>query len=113
MAETYCEAFLLAADLAAALHVRDIKKLPGPWELRIDANWRIAVNGHGHEIRVAPAECMEVTIPPFAMAVWWNGWLAGLLTPFAGTIVAHPSGQGASEDALILALQAAIESVAA
>lgn len=109
----FCEAFSVIADLAAALDVHDISQLPGAWEYRVDDNWRIAVNGHTTELSVAPAGCMEVTIPQFAAVVWWNGWLAGLLTPYGGTIVQHPSGEGASEDALIAALRKATTEAAA
>jgi hypothetical protein len=50
---------------------------------------------------------MDVTLQPYHAAAWWNGWLAGLLTPFDGSIAAHPTG--ANEDALIAALRKARE----
>ena len=100
-----CEMFLEMSRLAEADGVCPIDDLPGCWERKVDANWWVAVNCTKVERRSEPPGCMEVTLKPYHAAVWWNGWIAGLVTPYNGCIAANPDG--ANEDALIAALQAA------
>lgn len=99
------EAMCLVTELAAALHVQNIKKLPGPWIHKIDEHWTIALNGTSQKQEATPPHCMTVELEQFHMAVWWNGWLAALLTPFDGTFAA---GSKANEDTFCEAVKAAI-----
>lgn len=96
------------AELAHVLGVRNIKAFPGAWYRRIDDKWEVATNGHDKPIDVEPPGCMKATIDPYHTAVWYNGWLAGLMTPFGGIIAA---GEGANEDTFIAALDKAIAGV--
>lgn len=97
-------AFMAATDLALALGAERIDRLPGAWVHSVDGNWTIAINGHGKAVQCEPLDCVAIDIPPFHMAVWWNGFIAGLLTPFTGTLAA---GDLANEDTFIAALKAA------
>lgn len=98
------EAFTRVCDLALALGVKSIKDLPGCWEYQVDEHWWIAVNGHNGATRCAKG----ADVPPFRCYVEFNGWPAGIIDPYGGTIVA---GEAANEDAFIAALDKAIEAV--
>lgn len=101
-----CDVVALIAELAFALGVCPLNAHPRPWVHRVDDHWTIAANAQKATMRVEPHGCMEAELPPFHMAVWWNGWLAGILAPDGGPIAAHP--EGANEDRLIADLKAAI-----
>jgi hypothetical protein len=49
---------------------------------------------------------MAVPVERFEVAFWFNGWLAGALSPFGGTLAA---GQAANIDTLAEALRLAIK----
>jgi hypothetical protein len=104
-----CDAFSLIADLALAHGALGINKLPGCWVHKVDEHWTLAVNAHPAPVDVTPDGTMGAEVPPFTAAVWWHGWLAGLIGPGGGSIAAHP--EGANEDRLIADLQAAIAKV--
>ena len=97
-----------ALELARALDVRDIVHRPGCWEHQVDGHWAIAVNPHREPCPAGaePAR-MQVDVPPGVLAVWFNGWLAGLVWLDGGGEIAV--GEAANEDTLIAALQAATE----
>ena len=95
-----------ALELGSALGVEAINKLPGAWVCVVDERWTIAINGHREEVECKPEGTMGAPVPGFGMAVWWHGWLAGLIGPGGGGLAAHP--EGASEDRLIAALEARI-----
>ena len=88
------------ANLAEAMGVSHINKLPGLWECKIDEKWSVKVNGH--------AETVE-NLPPYRCLVEYNGWPAGVVSPFDGVIAA---GVDANEDALIKAIRKKIKLVA-
>ena len=90
------QAFAIVTDLAKALGVAEINKIPGCWEHQIDDLWHITINGHRE-----PYD----GLPPYHMAVRFNGWPAGVLNPFYGVIA---SGEAANEDDFISAVKAAI-----
>ncbi|HEY3492668.1 MAG TPA: hypothetical protein VGK43_06925 [Solirubrobacterales bacterium] len=94
-------AYMAAVDLALSLGHQQIANLPGAWEHRVDEHWTVAINGKEEAVEVEPDGCMRVKLEPYHLAVWWHGWLAGLLTPTAGALL------GADEDSLIAALKAA------
>jgi hypothetical protein len=91
--------FLAIADLAIALGEAPINKCDGCWEHAIDENWWVAVNPHLEPRSTSSGE----EVPSGHAYVKFNGWPAGLLTPFGGTLAA---GAAANEDTLIAALQA-------
>ena len=41
----------------------------------------------------------------YTVAVWYQGWLAGLFTPFGGVFAA---GEGANEDTFLAAIDTAL-----
>lgn len=90
------EAFVKAVELAAALGAKDISKLPGCWSHQVDDHWKIDLNGKDTPIH---------GIPPFHIAIEYNGWPAGILSPVGGLIAA---GVGANETTFIRALDKAI-----
>ena len=96
------ECFSKVAELAIALGVEGINKLPGCWEHQVDEHWRIHVNGH-----------MELVdgIKPYEMMVWFNGWPAGIVHPVLGGVIAV--GEIANEDTFIAALDAALDAALA
>ncbi len=102
-------AFMKIAELADALEVRDISKMITPWLHYVDDHWTFAVNGKETSQSVFfrnDARHMDVPeLPPYHVAVWWHGWLAGLIDP-SGGIIAY--GQEANEDTFIQALDSAI-----
>ena len=75
----------------------------GKWAFDVPSaescSWTICLNGGNADIEHEPDGGMKMTIPPFYAAVWWNGWVAGLVSPGGGTIAAHP--EGANEDRLL------------
>src|SRR5262245_31738092 len=101
-AEKVSIAFVAVADLAAALGVSNINRLPGCWEYDVDEQWRIALNGHEQ-----PTKCERgMAVAPFHCYVEFNGWPAGELSPYGGYFAV---GDAANEDAFIEALKAATE----
>ena len=102
-------AFMKVVELAAVLEVRDISKMITPWVHYVDDHWTIAVNGKETSQSVFfknNARHMDVPeLPPYNIAVWWHGWLAGLIDS-GGGIIAY--GEEANEDTFIQALDNAI-----
>jgi hypothetical protein len=93
-------------ELAQVLNVTNINRLPGAWIYDVGKAWKIAVNGRQQDVDIPnDGVCMGATIPPYHLAIWYNGWLAGLMSPFDGILAA---GSGANEETLIAALEAEI-----
>ena len=65
--------------------------------------WEVAINGNAEKRVVFPG-AWDIDLPPFTAAILWNGWLAGLVTPYDGVIAAND--RGANEDALIASIRA-------
>lgn len=95
------EVFDLLAQLGIAVGVAPIKGKV--WEYDVDDNWKVAINATEQGVTVEPKGGMNVGVRPYECAVWWNGWLAGTVTPFDGVLVAHP--EGANEAALLAAMR--------
>ena len=94
------EAFDKMVEVALKNGARSIKDLEGAYYQKLDDDWSFAINGHDVEMKAG--EDM-VNIPPFEAAVWRKGWLAAILSPFAGVFM------NASEDAFIAALDVALD----
>ena len=88
------------AVLCEALEVHDIKSLPGCWVYQVDEHWTIAVNGHP-----GPVKYGVVDVPAFHAYVEFNGFPAGFVNAYSGTMAA---GEAANEDLLIAAINRAI-----
>ncbi len=98
--------FIKITELVRCLGVTNINQIPGAWFYRVNDRWEIAVNGHGCQIEiVSDGERLGCTLDGFNTAIWYNGWLVGILTPVDGILAA---GCAANEDALIDALDSAI-----
>lgn len=102
-AEGVSQTFLVIADLANAMGVSPINKLPGLWEVELDERWRIWVNAKTEKLKTARG----VEVMPFHCYVEFNGWPAGTFSPYGGVIAA---GSVANEEALLVALRAKIAS---
>jgi len=102
------ECFCAIVDLALALGVTRIDLLSGCWTHRIDAQWWVAVNGHPGGMPASSPDGASAKVPFIVPGqhcyVEYNGWPAGLLNPFVGTLAA---GEAANEDTFIAAIQAA------
>lgn len=97
------EAFCLVAELGVHMGIRNIKEMPEPWFLQLDEAWCLAINGTSKNQDAHPKNTMGATIPPCSMAVWYNGWLAALLSPCSGVFL------NGSEDDFIKAVKARME----
>lgn len=97
------EVLSVFAQLAIRLGATPLNQHAGCWQLALDRNWHVAMNAHREEHNGGPTGGMEFAVPPFTLAVWWNGWLAGTIDPTGGVIAA---GSGANEESLIAAIKA-------
>jgi hypothetical protein len=101
-----CAAFNAVINLALALGVREICKMPECWEHRVDEHWTIAVNGHNEPKFAEQTTSGKTEVPPFHCYVEFNGFPAGLISPYDGILCA---GSVANENAFIAALEKAAE----
>jgi len=100
------ELFSRACALAIALGMKELNKLPGCWEHQIDERWWMALNAHSERIHCSQDSHSSEGVPPFTIYFMFNGWPAGLVNANGGSLAA---GALANEDALIDAINAAIE----
>jgi hypothetical protein len=103
------EVYSLTLELGTALGVRAISEMSRGWIHRIDSNWTVVLNGTPLTIEAEPEGGMKARLEPFDLGVWWNGWLAGIVTPNGGVLAAHPDG--ANEETLIVALRRSLGEV--
>lgn len=89
--------------LAQADGVAPLNKHPGCWYRRLDQRWEIAINGHGEPV-THPFEGCPHEVPPFSIFAMFNGWPAGIIDPFGGSICA---GELANIDSFVAALRTA------
>lgn len=92
----------VVAELALALGVKSISKLPGCWEYQIDERWWIAANGHRESTVCSKGGPI---IPAFYVYVEYNGFPAGLFNAFGGQLA---TGIGANERIFCTAIRKAI-----
>lgn len=77
------EAFLEMMMMAHRMNISGLERLPACWELDIDRDWWIAVNGG-----TLPRRCSKnIVIPPAHMHVFYKGETAGLLHLNGGTFL--------------------------
>jgi hypothetical protein len=77
-----------------------INRLVGCLEVQVDSRWWIAANGHR-----TPTKCSKgVEVAPFEIYIEFNGWPAGMVSPFDGVLAA---GSIANEAALVKVLREA------
>lgn len=98
------EVFSLVCELGIKSGIESINKLPGCWETEIGPDgerWRIALNGHKEEVR----DSQGGTVPPFHIALTYNGWPAGIVGAHNGIMAA---GGIANEARLVEILKDAI-----
>ena len=61
----------------------------------VDDKWWFAVNGNSAPRMIQAPQWGEIEVPPYQAAIFYNGWLAGLQTPYGGVFVA---GTGANAE---------------
>jgi hypothetical protein len=83
-----------------------LNRYSGAIGIQVDENWHVAANGHALSKEYQPPKGMKARILPFHFAVWWEGWLAGMLftdgTALDGNIAA---GEAANIETLTEALE--------
>lgn len=99
------ERISLAADAVARLAMkRGVNANGRTLALAVDEHWTVFVNGSD-----APVTHHGCEVPRFHMYVEFNGFPAGLFSPYGGIIA---GGSAANEDTFIAAIEAAIASAA-
>ena len=90
----------MIAEVATKLGIGNIgDRFPDCWEWDVDAHWHLAINGH-----LEPKKSRSgVPVPPFHCYAEFNGFPAGMFTPYGGILAA---GKQANEAALLRALRA-------
>ncbi len=86
-----CTVFYAVSKLCEVLKEAPIRDKV--WENQIDEHWFIKINGHSKEMKGIPAYCMTIE---------YDGFPAGIISPFDGMMV---SGEVINEDALIAAMK--------
>ncbi len=71
------------------------------WINSIDDNWAIAINGKKEPQELRPDKSMGCKLKEGEVAIFYNGWLAAIITPFQGEICA---GEAANERSFRAAL---------
>jgi hypothetical protein len=97
-------------DLATQLAIKHstilpLKDLDGCWEHKFEHDgrtWWLAINGDKEPRHSEPPECMGVDVPGYSVALWCNGWLAGVVDAGGGALL------GAGEADVVQALEAAL-----
>ena len=96
-----CMAFAKLCELCIALGQAPATKHPDCWVHQVNEQWAIAFNAHAE-----PKACsLGVTVKPIHCYVQFNGWPAGVFTPYGGQIAA---GECANEETFLEAMDAAI-----
>jgi hypothetical protein len=83
------------------LKEKPLSELVGLWSYDVDRNWTIRLNGHPRTIQ---------SIPPYHLAIYFNGFPAGIISPLNGGLIA--GGAAANEDRFLAAVAHAIEHLA-
>ena len=100
------EVFKKFCEYAMALGHTKINQMPGCLELQIDSRWWAAINAHPETMA-----CSKGTeVPPFCVYFECDGWPCAVVGHDGGSFIGL--GEGNREDALIAALDEAMEAVA-
>lgn len=91
--------FILLADLAKKDRLPPLNTLPACWERQIGERWWVAINGHTEP---KPQSHSDQPVEAYHAYVEFNGWPAGLFTPFGGQFAA---GDAANEEAFAKAIE--------
>jgi hypothetical protein len=97
MSDNVCEAFATLCNMGIALGAAPMNKHAGCWEHQVDKQWWVAFNGHPEAKKTSNGQ----EVDPFHCYVEYNGWPAGVFTPYGGVIAA---GEGANENTFIAAM---------
>lgn len=89
---------ITAADKILHMKFEDSRGMGG--------NWEFFCNGTKETQTVHPKQWGKFELEPFSLAVWWNGWLAGVINPKGGMIA---FGSRANEAEFIKSLEAYLE----
>ncbi len=105
-----CEAFMKLAELATKDGIGAFNTLPGCWTRHIGKQWWIAVNGHKTSMKATSPNGASagdgISVEPFHVYIEFNGWPAGIFTPYGGAIAA---GDAANESTFISAIEAELQ----
>ena len=97
-------------DLWEARGDKPMTEIDGAWCVEIDGGWYIAANGTNKTVMVAPpSDVMPIEVRQFEAVVWFNGWLAMLVTPAGGSVC---NGSAANLDTFCEAVRKAIATMA-
>lgn len=97
----FATAQVILVELAGLLGLENISRKEGCCEIVVDDQWKVAVNPHD-----SPMVHNSVLIKPFHTFIWFNGWPAGMMTPFDGCFIESST---ANEDEFIRAMARRIE----
>jgi hypothetical protein len=110
---------IIGAVLALAKHegAASIKDLPGCWEVQIDEQWFLAVNGHKVETPIVAEVAREdarsalrgTPVPAFAVFVAFNGWPAAAFR-LADDHILFAAGEAANAKTFVAAIRRRISS---
>lgn len=84
----------LLIDYALSQGAKQVNKIPGLWDNKIDEHWRIQFNPH-HDVLG--------NVPPFSWYVEYNGFPAGILDIRGDGIIC--CGEFANENGLMEAIE--------
>jgi hypothetical protein len=102
-------AMSLLADLVIARNQHPLNKYEAPLAVPIDKRWSVWINGRGEPRKIVGAAAQSMAdgceVPAYHAALFFNGWLAGFISPYGGTIAC---GEAANEDTFIEAVQTAL-----
>ena len=100
MAVPVIEAYEVIAGLYFSIEKAPLIDHDGCWEHQIDESWWVAMNGHPEPKQCSTGE----TVKPYNCYIKFNGFPAGIMSPFFGSIAA---GELANETTFIQACRAA------
>lgn len=80
--------FALVMDLAGALGVSQINKMPGCWEYAF-GDFTIAVNGHRETIKDSKGS----DVPSYHASIERRGWPVAMVSPAGGMAIGLPESE--------------------
>ncbi len=91
-------------EMCIRLGTPPLNEVDGCWTYQINDSWWVAVNGHKEDCEVVtPQSKSPVKVPPFTAYLDYNGWPAGFIDPYSGTMAA---GEKAHEQTFMAACDA-------